>query len=71
MYPAPYARPRSEREALEYELREELPAQLAAYQQQVADGPPDKARCERFAWQIRRVAKRMADLTTRLSRSDS
>jgi hypothetical protein len=37
-------RPRNERQSLERELREELPAQLAAYQQELAGGSADKVR---------------------------
>jgi hypothetical protein len=59
-------RPKSEHEALEHELREELPAQLAAYRQELAVGPEDKMRREWLAWQIRRVEKRATELQTRL-----
>lgn len=62
----PCPRPRNEREASEHELREELPAQLAAYRQDLPAGPADKTRSERLAWRIRRVEKRMADVTARL-----
>jgi len=41
-------------------LREELPALLAAYQQELAGGSADKVRREWLEWQIRRVEKRMA-----------
>jgi hypothetical protein len=39
-------RPTNERESLEHELQEELPAQLAAYQQELAAGLADKTRRE-------------------------
>ena len=42
-------RPKSEHEALEHELREELPAQLAAYQQKLSAGPADKTQRERLS----------------------
>jgi len=61
-------RPRNEREALETELREELSAQLTAYQQELAAGQADKTRLDWLEWQIRRVRKRMADLEARLAR---
>jgi hypothetical protein len=64
-------RPRNEREAWEYELREELPAELAAYQQELAAGQADKTRREFLEWQIRRVRKRVADLEARLTKSDT
>ena len=60
-------RPRNEREAWEYELREELPAELAAYQQELAAGQADKTRREFLEWHVGRVQKRMADLETWLS----
>lgn len=62
-------RPRHEREAWEHELREELPAQLAAYQQELAAGQADKTRREFLEWQIRRVRKRMLEVQSRLERA--
>ena len=60
--------PTSERQALERELREELPARLADYQQELASMPPVTAeRRERLEWQIRRVEKRMAEIEARLA----
>jgi len=57
----------TERQAWEHELREELPAQLAAYQQELATTPATfKERRERLEWQIRRVQKRMTELEARL-----
>jgi len=53
-------RPINERQSLEHELREELPAQLAGYQQELAGGSADKTRREWLEWQIRRVEKRTA-----------
>jgi hypothetical protein len=55
----PMPAPNNERQALERELREELPARLAAYQQKAA-GELDKVRREQVEWQIRRIEKRMA-----------
>jgi hypothetical protein len=65
--------PRSsnERQSLERELREELPAQLAAYQQEHAAGRADKMRREWLEWQIRRVEKRMATVWAWLARERS
>jgi len=63
-------RPKSEREALEHELREELPAQFAAYQQELATGPADKTQRERLEWQIKRVNKRAAQLETWLAQAE-
>jgi chromosome segregation ATPase len=59
--------PTNERQALERE-RDELPAQLAAYQKEL-DGTPAtfKERRERLEWQIRRVGKRMADVEARIA----
>jgi hypothetical protein len=48
------------RQSLERALREELPAQLAAYQQELAGGSADKVRRDWLEWQIRRAEKRMA-----------
>jgi len=58
----------NERQALERELREELPAQLAGHQQELAAGPADKTRREWLEWHIRRVQKRMADVEARLAK---
>jgi hypothetical protein len=52
--------PTNERQHLERELREELPARLAAYQQELAGGSADKVRREQVEWQMRRIEKRMA-----------
>jgi hypothetical protein len=60
-------RPRNEREAWEHELREELPAQLAAYQQELAAGQADKTSREFLEWHVGRVRKRMVDLEARLA----
>ena len=62
-------RPVNERQSLEHELREELPGQLAAYQQELAAGLADKTRREFLEWQVRRVQKRMADVEARLAES--
>jgi hypothetical protein len=60
-------RPMTDRQAWEHELREELPAQLAAYRKEVDATPTTfKERRERLEWQIRRAEKRMADLRARL-----
>jgi hypothetical protein len=55
-------RPVTERQRWERELREELPAQLAVYQQELAAGQWDKTRREFLTWHIRRIEKRIADL---------
>jgi len=55
-------RPLNERQSLEHELREELPAQLAAYQQELAAGLADKTRREFLTWHVGRVEKRSVDL---------
>jgi hypothetical protein len=52
--------PTNERQRLERELREELPARLAAYQQELAGGSADQVQREQIEWQIRRIEKRMA-----------
>jgi len=59
-------RPRNERQALGQELREELPAQLAAYRRELAPGL--ETRREWLEWHIRRVQKRMADVEARLAK---
>jgi len=61
-------RPTNKRQSLEHELREELPALLAAYQQELAGGLADKTRREWLEWHIRQVQKRMADLEARLAK---
>jgi len=61
-------RPRNERQSLERELREESPAQLAAYRQELENAPVSKTRREFLEWHIRRVQKRMADLAARLAK---
>ena len=48
----------NERQSLERELREELPAQLAV----------SRTRRERLEWEIRRVQNRMADLKATLAK---
>jgi hypothetical protein len=53
-------KPTNERQALERELREELPAHLKTYQQELAAGQLDQVRREQIQWQIRRVERRMA-----------
>ena len=61
-------RPMTERQAWERELREELPAQLAKYQEDLAATPPEnRERRERLEWQIRRAQKRMAEVEVRLA----
>jgi len=51
-------RPLNERQSLEYELREELPAQLAAYRQELENAPViSRTRRERLEWQIQQVQK--------------
>jgi hypothetical protein len=58
----------TERQAWEHELREELPAQLAAYKRELDATPITfKERRERLVWQIRRVEKRMAEVHARLT----
>lgn len=64
-------RPRNEREAWEHELREELPAQLVAYQQELVAGHADKTRREFLERHVRRVRMRMDDLEARLTKIDA
>jgi predicted trehalose synthase len=59
-------RPRNERQALGQELREELPAQLAACRRELAAGLATQR--EWLEWHIRRVQKRMADVEARLAK---
>jgi hypothetical protein len=61
-------RPTNDGQSLERELREELPAQLAGYQQELAAGLADKTRREWLEWHIRRVQKRMADVEASLAK---
>jgi len=60
--------PTNERQSLARELREELPDQLAGYQQKLVAGLADKTRQEWLEWHIRRVQKRMADVEARLAK---
>jgi hypothetical protein len=62
-------RPLNERQSVEHDLREELPAQLAVYQQELAAGQADKTRREWLEWQIRRAQKRMVEIERRLAGS--
>jgi hypothetical protein len=60
--------PTNERQAWERELREELPAQLAEYQEELAATPPEsRERRERLEWQIRRAQKRLGEVEARLA----
>jgi hypothetical protein len=62
-------RSRSERQSLEEELAE-LPVQIAAYRQELADTPtlPEfTARRERLDWQARNCQKRPASIRARLA----
>lgn len=60
-------RPTSERQALERE-RDELPAQIAAHQVDLATTPAtNKARRERLEWQVRNLQKRLETITARLA----
>jgi hypothetical protein len=62
-------RPRNERKSLERELREELPAQLAVYRQELEDAPViSKTRREWLEWQIRNAQKRMVEIERRLAK---
>jgi len=59
----------TDRQAWEHELREELPAQLAAYRKELDATPITfNERRERLEWQIRRAEKRMADVKARLAK---
>ena len=61
-------RPVTERQAWEHELREELPAQLAAYRKELDATPLTfRERRERIEWQIRRAEMRLATIKTRLT----
>jgi hypothetical protein len=67
-YHASMPAPTNERQALERGLREELPGQLAKYQEELAATPPEsRERRERLEWQIGRVRKRMAEVEARLN----
>jgi len=58
----------TERQAWEHELREELPAQLAAYRRELEATPITfKERRERLEWQIKQAQKRMAEVEARLA----
>jgi predicted nucleic acid-binding Zn-ribbon protein len=60
--------PTNERQAWERELREELPAQLAKYQEELAAMLSEsRERRERLDWQIKRVEKRVATIRARLA----
>jgi hypothetical protein len=62
-------RPRNERQSLERELREELPAQLAVYRQELENAPViNKTRREWLEWQIRNAQKRMVEIERRLAK---
>jgi hypothetical protein len=66
-YHASMPAPTNERQALERELREELPALLADHQRELAATPSEnRDRREPLEWQIRRVQKRMTELEVRL-----
>ena len=69
LYPGTTPRPYNEREAWERELREELPPQLAGYQQELAAGQADNTRRDFLEWHTRRVRKRMAELEARLAKA--
>jgi acetyl-CoA carboxylase beta subunit len=60
----PMLRPLNERRVLERELHEELPAQLAVYEYELAAGQADKVRREQVEWQMRRIEKRMVTVRT-------
>jgi len=58
----------NERQSLEHELRDELPAQLAAYRQELENAPViRRTRRERLEWQIREREKRLAEVEARLA----
>jgi hypothetical protein len=59
-------RPLNERQSLEQE-RAEIPAQIAAYRQELENGRPSKARRERLEWQIKEREKRLAEVEARLA----
>jgi chromosome segregation ATPase len=59
-------RPLNERQSLEQE-RAEIPAQIAAYRQELENGRPHKTRRERLEWQIRERDKRLAEIERRLA----
>jgi len=62
-------RPTNELQSLEHELREELPAQLAAYRQELENAPViSRTRREFLEWHIRRVQKRMVEIERRLAK---
>jgi hypothetical protein len=62
-------RPRSERHVWEDE-RAEIPAQIAAWQRDLAATPADdREGRERLMWLTRRAEQRMAELDARLGRA--
>lgn len=69
LYPGTAPRPYNEREAWERELREELPPQLAGYQQELAAGQADETRRDFLEGHSRRVRKRTAELEARLAKA--
>ena len=59
--------PTNERQALEREQLDELPAHVTNYQRELdATHQENRERRERLEWQIRRVEKRMAEVHARL-----
>ena len=61
-------RPLTERQAWERERYEELPAQLVAFEAELAAlAPGDKVLIAMREWQIRRLRRRMAELDRRLT----
>jgi uncharacterized lipoprotein YddW (UPF0748 family) len=61
-------RPLNEQQSLEQE-REELPAQLAAYRQELENAPViSRTRREWLEWQIQQVQKRMVEIERRLAK---
>jgi hypothetical protein len=62
----PMPRHYNEREAWERELQEELPAQRAGYEQELAAGRVDRTRRDFLEWHIRRVQNRAAELEAKL-----
>ena len=61
-------RPRNEHDALEHELRDELPAQLAEYQRELDATPVTFTESrKRLGWQIRKLQKRLVEVEARLA----
>jgi len=57
--------PLSERQSLKAELAE-IPRQIAAYWNELENGPPRRTRREQLEWMIQERERRLADVRARL-----